>query len=68
VAPLVAEEYELRYRIPSGRMMEAAMRRAQATEMYATGPDPDWDGITLVLAESYRSLQRALSQPRRVPR
>jgi hypothetical protein len=68
VAPLVAEEYELRYRIPAGRMMDAAMRRAQATEMYTIGPDPDWEGITLVLTESYRSLQRVLSQPRRLPR
>jgi hypothetical protein len=65
VAPLVAEEYELRYRISAGRMMDAALRRAQATEMYLVGPDPDWKGITLVLTESYRSLQRALSQARR---
>jgi hypothetical protein len=64
VAPLIAEEYALRYHAPAGQMMEAATRRAEALDL-AGRTDPDWKSVGKLLAESHRALQQALVRPPR---
>lgn len=65
VAPLIAEEYALRYRISAGAANEAAIRRADAALLFDSGGhDPNAAAVTKLLAESYRSLQRAILQAR----
>lgn len=67
IAPLIAREYALRYRITESQAAEAAFRRAEAMELFETGgSDPRISTVTKLLADSYRSLQQAILQPRRV--
>jgi hypothetical protein len=62
VAPLIAEEYSLRYRVASDAVMDAAFRRAEAADLADHGgADPDWRSITKLLTESHRAVQVALA-------
>lgn len=66
IAPLIAREYAMRYDISEGQATDAALRRAEAMELFdAGGADPRINVITKMLADSYRSLQHAILQPRR---
>jgi hypothetical protein len=68
VAPLIGEEYALRYRISAGAASEAAFRRSDALMLFDSGgPDPNTAAVTKILTESYRSLQRAILQSRSRP-
>ena len=65
VAPMIAQEYALRYQVPVGAMMDAAERRAHAEDLIDQGGvDPNWAVVTTALAESYQALHRALNRPR----
>jgi len=61
VAPLIAREYAVRYRIPEGAGMDAALRRAQALDL-SQQIDPNWTEVQNLLAESNRSLAQALDR------
>jgi len=61
VAPLIAHEYAVRYRISDGAAMDSALRRAQALEL-AHQLDPNWTEVQGLLAESNRALAQALGR------
>jgi hypothetical protein len=61
VAPLIAREYAVRYRIPEGSGMDAAIRRAQALDL-AQQLDPNWTEVQGLLAESNRALAQAIGR------
>jgi hypothetical protein len=71
VAQRIAEELALRYELPSGLTMEAALARANALALRGEGGvDPDWPSITRTLTASYASLGDAIrrTHARRAPR
>jgi hypothetical protein len=71
VGERIAEELALRYELPSGIAMEAALARANALALDADGGvDPDWPSITRTLTTSYASLGDAIrrTHARRAPR
>lgn len=68
IAPLIAEEYSLRYDVASGAMMDAALRRAEAVDLADRGGlDPDWRAVTKLLTESHRTVQRVIEARARRP-
>ncbi|HWB16751.1 MAG TPA: hypothetical protein VG538_10110 [Vicinamibacterales bacterium] len=71
VAERIADELALRYDLPAGLVMEAALQRANALALSGEGGvDPDWPSITRTLTVSYASLGGALrrTHARRAPR
>jgi hypothetical protein len=62
VGRLMAQEYVLRYSIPTDRAIEAALLRAQAIQLRDAGVDPDWPRITRLLTDSYESLRTAIER------
>jgi hypothetical protein len=63
IAPLIADDYALRYDVPARLVMDAAQRRATALNLAETGGlDPDWATVTSLLTESNRALQQGLSR------
>ena len=71
VAEPIADELALRYDVPAGLVMEAALQRANALALSGEGGvDPDWPSITRMLTASYASLGDALrrAHARRAPR
>jgi hypothetical protein len=64
VAPLISDEYSLRYHLAPGQAMDAALRRAEALELAGRGGnDPDWPGVEKLLTESNRALKQAIAHP-----
>jgi hypothetical protein len=71
VAERIADELALRYELPEGLAMEAALARANALALSGDGGvDPDWPSITRTLTVSYASLSDAIrrTHARRAPR
>ena len=65
VAPLVSEEFELRYGLPAGAASGAAVRRAEAALLFETGGrDPNIGAVTKALADSNLMLQRVINSNR----
>jgi len=65
VAPLIDEEYELRYRLRPGAASEAAARMADAALQFdASKVDPNVPAITRMLTQAYEALRRTMTQSR----
>jgi hypothetical protein len=67
VAPLIAQDYAVRYHVSTGAVMDAAYRRAQALAL-TEQIDPNWTEITKVLVDSNTALASALTRPRSAAR
>ena len=64
VGRLIGKEYALFYEVPEDRVHRVGLLRAQAAALRdAGGADADWDAVSHVLHDSYRSLNRALASP-----
>jgi hypothetical protein len=63
VGQLIADEYALLYEVPRERVRDAATLRARAGRLRDEGGDrADWDSVSKLLHDSYRSLHTALNE------
>jgi hypothetical protein len=63
VGRLIAAEYALLYEAPEDRMRRAGVLRAQAGALRdAGGAEADWETVSRLLHDSYRSLHEELNQ------
>ena len=69
VAPLVGNEFELRYGLPAGATSGAAAKRAEAVLLFDNGGrDPNVAAVTKILTESNQLLQRVIANRRKPTR
>jgi hypothetical protein len=67
IAPLIAHEYSLRFRISESAAADAGLRRAQALDL-AQQIDPKWSEVRALLRESNEALAQALTRSQHADR